>query len=94
MEGFYLFVSISSITAMLLTFFLARHFRRLSIVKYVPSIIAALAGIGFYIKSAYFSTGFEDLGFIVLALISLIVFFMSFITALIMGILLRNKNSN
>ncbi len=91
MNGFYVFVSIASIAAILITFFLARFFRNKAIVKYIPSIIAALAGIGFYIKSAYFSTGFEDLGYLVLTLIACVVFFLSFITAFILGIIQRNR---
>ena len=90
MSGFYIFVSIAGIAAVLITFLLAKFFGNKTIVKYIPSIIAALGGIGFYIKSAYFSTGFEDLGYIVLTLVACVVFLLSFITAFILGIIQRN----
>ncbi len=93
MNGFYLFESIASLIAILVTFFLARVFRNVPFVKYLPCIITAISGIGFYIKAAFFSTGFEDLGYIVMALIACIVFFISFITAFIMG-MIQKKSKN
>lgn len=92
-NNFYIFISIASFLAILITFFLGKFFSKKPVVKYIPAMAAALAGIGFYIKSAYFSTGFEDLGYFVLTLIACIVFFLSFITAFILGIIHRNRSN-
>lgn len=93
MNRFYAFVSIAGVAAVLITFLLARFFRNKTLVKYIPSIIAALGGICFYIKSVYFSTGFEDLAYIVLTLAACVVFFLSFITAFILGMIQRNNKT-
>ncbi len=92
MRGFYVVVSIAGIFAMLVTFFLGWQYKKLPLVKYIPAMLAALAGIASYLKARFFSTGFEDIGFVILALIACIVFFLSFITAFIMGILQRGRN--
>ncbi|HEY5582965.1 MAG TPA: hypothetical protein VIK78_00525 [Ruminiclostridium sp.] len=91
MTGFYLLVAVSSLISVLITFFLGRFFEKRAIVKYIPAIIIALAVIGFFIKSRFFSTGFEDLAYIVLALIAGIVFVVSLITAFIMDLLQRRN---
>lgn len=93
MNNFYVFVSIASILSVLITFCLYKFFSKKPVVKYIPAMAAVLAGISFYIKSAYFSTGFEDLGYFVLTLLACIVFCISFITAFILGIIHRNKSS-
>ncbi len=94
MSGFYLFASISSVIVLSITVFLGRRFRSKRIIKYLPSIITALAAIGLYIKSAYYSEGLSDLGYLVLTLLACIVFIVSFLTALIMGIIQRNAGSS
>ncbi len=94
MNGFYIFVSICSAVALLVTVFLGRRFRRRATIKYLPSIFTALAGIGLYIKSAYFSVGLEDLGYLVLTLVAVVAFLISFLTAFIMGIIQRSKSSS
>jgi hypothetical protein len=73
---------------------LARFFRNLVIIKYIPSLVALLTGIGFYIKSSFYSTGFEDLVYVILALVAGIVFIVSLITAIIMDIIQRKKTRN
>ncbi|WP_080063373.1 hypothetical protein [Ruminiclostridium hungatei] len=93
MTGFYMIVSIAGILAMLATFFLGRQFKDKPLVRYIPSLLAVLAGIASYIKARFFATGFEDIGFVILALIACIVFFLSFLTAFIMGILQRNRDN-
>ncbi|MDF2986494.1 MAG: hypothetical protein K0R50_2004 [Eubacterium sp.] len=93
MNGFYVFISIASIIAILVTFFLGRIFRNKPFIKYIPCIITALAGIGFYIKAAIFSTGFEDLAYLILVMIACVVFFLSFLTAFIMGIIQRKSKN-
>jgi|GEM_PF-1563605 len=93
MNNFYIFVYITSILAVLITLILNRFFNKKPAVKYVPAILSFLAGIGFYVKSKYFSTDFEDLAYIVLTLLACIVCFFSFITAYILGIINRNRNN-
>lgn len=91
MNGFYIVVAIGSIISILVTFFLGRAFKEKALVRYIPAIISALFVIGFYIKSRYYSEGMEGLGYVILVLIACIVFFVSFITAFIMG-LVRRRN--
>jgi hypothetical protein len=96
MSGFYLFIAIASLISVLITFFLGIIFKSTPIVKYIPAMISVLAGLGFYIKSRFFSsgTGFEDLGYIVFTLIAGILFFISLITAIVMDLINRNKGQN
>ncbi len=92
MSGFYILVAVGSIISILITFFLGRFFKEKAFIRYIPAIVAALFVIGFYIKARYYSEGMEDLGYVILALIACIVFFVSFITAFIMGLVrLRNR---
>lgn len=93
MNGFYILISVGSAIAIILTFVLNKFFGKRAIIRYIPAIIAGLAVIGFYIKSAYFSSGFEDLGYIILALMACVIFFVSFVTAFIIGIIQRNRNN-
>lgn len=96
MNGFYIFVAVASLISVLITFFLGRISRNRAFVKYIPAILAALAALGFLIKAKFFSTteGFQELGYIVLMFISTIVFFISLITAIIIGIVQRNSRRN
>ena len=91
MNGFYIVVAIGSIISILITIYLGRVFKEKAFIRYIPAIISALFVIGFYIKSRYYSEGMEDLGYVILALIASIVFFVSFIAAFIMG-LVRRRN--
>jgi len=94
MNGFYMFVAVASLISVLITFFLGKFFNKRAIVKYIPTIISALACLGFLIKAKFFSTdmgGFADLGYIVLMLIAGIVFLASLITAIIMELVQRRS---
>lgn len=91
MNGFYMLIAVAGLLSILVTFFLGRFFKEKPFVKYIPAVISVLSGIGFYIKSRYFSEGMEDLAYAVLTLISCIVFFISFATAFIMGLLQRRS---
>ncbi|MHB8064008.1 MAG: hypothetical protein ACYDG2_15490 [Ruminiclostridium sp.] len=93
MNGFYMFIAVVSLISILITYCLGRFFKSRSVVKYIPAIISALAVLGFYIKFRFFSsgTGFEDLGYVVLALIAGIVLLVSLITALTMEVINRWK---
>lgn len=93
-SGFYLLIAIPSIIFVAITYFLGRFCRHLAIIKYIPSIVALLIGIGFYIKARFYATGFEDLAFIILALVAGIVFVLSLITAIIMDIIQKKKSHN
>jgi hypothetical protein len=94
MNGFYMFVAVVSLISILITYCLDRFFKNRLIVKYIPTIISALTGVGFYIKARFFSSGgFEDLGYIVLTVIAGIVFIVSLITAIIIELINRNKKS-
>lgn len=60
--------------------------------KYIPSIISAFGGIGFYIKASFFSRSFEDIGFLLLAIAAGIFTVTSVVTAAVMDIFLRKKS--
>lgn len=92
MGRFFTLVAVVSVISFLVTFGLGKLFSRKSFVKYIPSILLALAGIGFYIEARKFSTGFGDLGYFILAIIAVVAFFISLLTAIIMGIMHRNKS--
>lgn len=91
MDGLYLFIIVGSIIAVLITLLLGWLFRRIAFIKYIPAIISALCAIGLYLKARAFSEGFTALGYVILALIAFIIFFVSLITAFIMG-LAQRKN--
>lgn len=61
------------------------------IFKYVPSIIAVLSCIGFFIKLEYFSSGFENLVNIMYALVAGTFFLTSLVTAVAIDIILKIK---
>jgi hypothetical protein len=89
MTGFYLIVSAAGIIAFFTTFVLYRYFRQRPLIKFIPCILLALLGIWFILKARYFSAGFEGLGYIVYAIIDIIMFFISLITAWILELYRR-----
>lgn len=93
MNNFYIFIAVACLLSFLITFGLGRLFRKTAIVKYIPAIISALAGIGFYIRARFFSTGFDALGYIILVIIAGIVCLVSLLTAAIMGMLQRSRQN-
>jgi hypothetical protein len=62
---------------------------RKGIYKYIPSIVAGAAAIALVIKTAWFSEGFEGLGYLIMAMIAAVIFFVSIITAILMEIVRR-----
>lgn len=92
MNGFYGLLSIGTIIVVLITYLLHKFCRKKSFVKYIPAILLVAADCGFLIKSEYFSTGFEDLAYLVMAMIAGILFIPSLLAAIILGIVNRNKN--
>ena len=94
MNGFYILVSIGCAVAITITFILNKYSGKRVIIRYIPSIVAGVAVIGFYVNSAYYSSGFEDLGYMILALIACAIFLVSFVTAFILGIIQRSRKSD
>lgn len=92
--SFLLFIAIPCLISIILTYLLGRFFKKPAIVKYIPAIVSLLIAIGFYIKARYYSSGFEDLAYIILGFIAAIVFIVSLVTAVIMDIVTRTKNKS
>jgi hypothetical protein len=59
--------------------------------KFIPSIISGIAALGFYIKANFFATGFEDIGYMILALIAAVIFVISILTAVIIVFIKSRK---
>ena len=75
-----------------ITYLLGRFAKGRRVYKYIPFVISIIAGSGLYIKSAFFSRSFEDIGYLILAMAAGIFAIASVVTAIIMDILRRNKN--
>jgi len=59
--------------------------------KYIPACVSGIAAAGFFIKARYFSQGFEDLGYLIFAVIAGAVFLLSLIAAIIMEFVHKRK---
>ena len=83
----FIIIGIISLIFIIIVLVLSKYFKRKRTVKYIPAIIAIFLTLAFFIKSRYFSTGFEDLAYIVLAVISIIEFIVSLLTAIIIDLI-------
>lgn len=90
-NGFYLFIAIAGLITVIITTLLGLFFTRHKVIKYIPAIISAAATAGFWVKAAYFSQGFEDLGYAVLGFIAAIVFVIALLNAIIIELVQRNR---
>lgn len=79
----FLIVAICGIIFASITYLSARYFKS-KIIKYIPCAFAASVSVFFLVRALYFSkgNGFEDIAFIIMALIAFGVFIVSLITAL------------
>lgn len=73
------------------TCLLGIYARRKRIIKYIPAAVSGIAALSFLLKGRFFSEGMEGLGYIILMMISAIIFVMSIIAALIMEFISRRK---
>jgi len=64
--------------------FLLGWFIKNRFVKYIPAILTGIAGIAFFTKSYFFSRSFEDIGYLIFAMIAAVAFAASIITAVVM----------
>lgn len=60
--------------------------------KYIPACISGIAAAGFFVKARFFAQGFEDLGYLIFAMIAGAVFLISLMTAVIMEYVGRKKS--
>ncbi len=88
---FFIFIGIASLIFAFITFLLGIYFRKKRFIKYIPSILILILGVSFLVKSVYFSNGFEDIGYMVLSLMSVGVFIISTLTALLIEFVFRSK---
>jgi len=84
---FYAIVVGFSLIAIGITFLIER-FTRKNGLKFIPAAIFAVAAVGCFIKSAYFSQSFQDIAFMLMGILATILFVVSFITAVLLG---KNK---
>ncbi|TCT14929.1 hypothetical protein EDC18_10479 [Natranaerovirga pectinivora] len=84
MENLLLLILFFAILFVILTLYLSKISTK-SEIKYIPSVIAALLGVGFFIKAVFFSQTWEDIAFLIFAFIAVVVFFITLITALFIG---------
>jgi len=79
----FIIIGIISLIFIIIVLLLSKFFKSKRIVKYMPAIVSIFLSIAFFIKSRYFSTGFEDLAYIVLSVIFVVVSIVSLLTATI-----------
>ena len=84
---FYAIVVIFSLIAIGITFLISRFTKKNSL-KFMPAVVFAVAAVGCFIKSAYFSQSFQDLAFMLMGIMATILFVVSLITAILLG---KNK---
>lgn len=88
---FSMMMIIFSLISIAITIGIARYTKRTGF-KYIPSIFFALIAIGCIIKSRWFSQGFEDIAYLIMAIMAIILAFVVTITAFIIGIYRRKKH--
>lgn len=88
---FSMIIIILSLISIAITVGIARYTKRTGF-KYIPSIFFALIAIGCFIKSKWFSQGFEDLAYLIMAIMAMILAIVVTITAFIVGIYRRRKH--
>lgn len=81
-----LIAAASSIITILLALF-----TKSKLLMFIPSIISGIAALGFFIKASFFAVGFEDIGYMILALIAGAIFVISILTSIIIGFVRSNK---
>lgn len=60
--------------------------------KYIPNLVFLIVGLLCFIKAVYFSTGMEDLAYIIIAFLAIGVMFISLITGVILDIIEKYRN--
>lgn len=88
---FSMMMIILSLISIAITVGIAKYAKRTGF-KYIPSIFFALIAIGCIIKSRWFSQGFEDLAYLIMAIMAIILAFIVTITAFFVGIYRRKKH--
>lgn len=88
---FSMIMIIFSLISIAITIGIARYTKRTGF-KYIPSILFALIAIGCIIKSKWFSQGFEDIAYFIMAVMAMILAIVVTITAFIIGIYRRKKH--
>lgn len=84
---FYIIIGIFSLIAIGITYLIARFTKKNSL-KFLPSVVFALAAVGCFIKSAFFSQSFQDIAFMLMGILATILSVVSLITAVLVG---KNK---
>jgi Na+-translocating ferredoxin:NAD+ oxidoreductase RnfD subunit len=86
-----IFIAVPGIIFAGLAAVLGIYRRKNKFLKYIPAIVSAAIALGFFIKSYFFSEGFEALGYIILMMVSAAVAGISIITAVVLEIVNRRK---
>lgn len=89
--SFYIVITLISLIFAGATILLGRKQVRRAILKYIPAMVAFAATVALIVKTAWFSEGFEGLGYAILAMITAAVFLVSIITAIVVAIINRRR---
>jgi ABC-type phosphate transport system permease subunit len=89
--SFYIIIALISLAFAAVTILLGRKKVKRAILKYIPAMTAFAATLALIIKTAWFSEGFEGLGYAILAMITAILFLVSIITAIVVEIINRRR---
>lgn len=81
---FLIIIIILSLIVIAIIVFIARFTKR-KVLKYFPSAFFSLIAIGCFIKSIYFSRSFEDIAFMLMTIIAVILTVTAIITARTFG---------
>ena len=81
---FYAILLVFSLIVIGVTFLIARFTGKNSL-KFMPAVVFALAAVGCFIKSVYFSQSFQDIAFMLMGIMAVVLFTVSFITAILTG---------
>lgn len=79
-----------SLISIMLTILIARFSKRI-LIKYIPSGIFGLFSIGFLVKSLYFSESFQDIAYMLMAILAFILTIVGLITAIVLDIIKSKK---
>lgn len=85
----YIFILVPVAIFIVITILLGK--KKAAFPKYIPAIIASIISIGLFIKTYFFSEGFEALGYVVLLMVTVPVSVIALVTAVVIEILNHRK---
>ncbi len=74
-----------------LTILLIKRFKKVGLYKYIPTIVIWLISLFFLLYSLFFAEPMQDLGFLVLSMITGIATFITLIVTIIIDVIMKRK---